>query len=180
MLAHVVLALALGSAATDAAGIESFHARVTDYLRIRQEIAGRLPPERLFDDPGQMLHERTMMRSAIRRARADARPGDVFTPDAAPAFRRIIAATIVASGADPDDLVEWFNNDRMPGAKPPTVNGRYDWRLGAWMWPLLLRELPRLPPELEYRIVDDDLVLIDTRASLVVDILKDALDVGEE
>jgi len=180
MLAHVVLAFALGSTATDAGGIAAFDAKVTDYLRIRQEIASRLPPERTFDDPGQMLHERAELRSAIRKARADARPGGVFTPDAAPAFRRIIAATIVASGVDPDDLVERFNDDRTPGARPPAVNKRYDWRLGAWMWPALLRELPRLPPELEYRIVDDDLVLIDLHASLVVDILKDALDVGGE
>ena len=180
MLAHVVLAFALGSGATDVAGIEAFDARVTDYLRIRQEIASRSPLERTFDDPRQMLHERAMLRSAIRKARGDARPGDLFTAEAAPAFRRIIAATIVASGLDQDDLVERFNDDRTPGARPPAVNEKYDWRLGAWMWPALLHALPRLPPELEYRIVDDDLVLIDTRASLVVDILKDALDLGED
>jgi hypothetical protein len=52
----------------------------------------------------------------------------------------------------------------------------YDWRLGAWMWPALLQVLPPLPPDLQYRIVDDDLVLIDLRASLVVDILEDALE----
>lgn len=180
MLGHVVLAFALGSAATDPAGIEAFDAKVTDYLRIRQEITSRLPAERTFDDPRQMLHERGLLRSAIRKTRADAKPGDMFTAEAAPAFRRIIAATIVASGLDPEDLVGRFNDDRIPGARPPAVNKKYDWRLGAWMWPALLHALPRLPPELEYRIVDDDLVLIDTRASLVVDILKNALDVDEE
>jgi hypothetical protein len=179
MLAHVVVAIvvALSSAETDANGIDAFNARVTDYLRIRQEITARLPaPERMFDDPAEMLRQRALLREAIRNARAGARRGDVFTPDAALAFRRIIVSTVVTARVDPRYLVHGFNDDRLPGAKRPAVNGKFDWRLGAWMWPALLRDLPRLPPELEYRIVDDDLVLIDPRASLVVDILDDALD----
>lgn len=43
------------------------------------------------------------------------------------------------------------------------------------MWPTLLRALPALPAELEYRFAHRDLVLIDVHASLVVDILEDAL-----
>jgi hypothetical protein len=48
------------------------------------------------------------------------------------------------------------------------------------MWPALLQALPPLPPELQYRIVDDDLVLIDLRASLVVDILDDVMAADED
>ena len=70
--------------------------------------------------------------------------------------------------------------NQSSGAKRPVVNHRYDWRLGAWMWPALLRDLPPLPGDLEYRIVDDDLVLVDVRASFVVDILEDVLGNGEE
>jgi len=43
------------------------------------------------------------------------------------------------------------------------------------VWPALLAALPALPEELEYRFVGWDLVLVDTHADLVVDILKDAL-----
>ena len=179
MLAQAALAFALGSTATDV-GIETFHAKVTEYLRMRQAITETLAPDRPFLDPGEMRRTRAQLRAAIQDRRAGARAGDVFTKEAAPAFRRIIAAVVAASGTDPRDLVEWFNAERLPGARPPRVNGTYDWRLGAWMWPALVRELPPLPPELEYRIVDDDLVLIDPRASLVVDMLDDALDVGEE
>ena len=48
------------------------------------------------------------------------------------------------------------------------------------MWPALLHALPPLPRELEYRIVDADLVLIDLRADLVVDILENAMPVEDE
>jgi hypothetical protein len=43
------------------------------------------------------------------------------------------------------------------------------------MWPTLLRVLPELPAELEYRFSDRDLVLIDGHANVVVDILENAL-----
>jgi hypothetical protein len=41
--------------------------------------------------------------------------------------------------------------------------------------PTLLSNLPKLPPELEYRIVGQELVLLDTKANLIVDLLPDAL-----
>ena len=41
--------------------------------------------------------------------------------------------------------------------------------------PTLLANLPKLPAELEYRIVDRELVLLDTKANLIVDLLPNAL-----
>ena len=38
--------------------------------------------------------------------------------------------------------------------------------------PVLLRKLPDLPPELEYRIVNKSLILRDVKANLIVDILR--------
>jgi hypothetical protein len=91
-----------------------------------------------------------------------------------------VAETAAAHRVDPRDIVRELRADRAPGARPPAVNGRYDWRLGAWMWPALLQALPPLPADLQYRIVDDDLVLVDLRAGLVVDILEDAMKTDED
>lgn len=162
------------------AGLAEFADRVQAYMRVRQDAARDLPSERVFADPADMLSVRAVLRRAIREARPHARAGDVFTPRAAAAFRHIVAATAAAQGIDPHDVARQLRADRMPGAKPPAVNRPYDWRLGAWMWPALLLELPPLPPELQYRIVDDDLVLIDLRASLVVDILDDLMTIDED
>ena len=41
--------------------------------------------------------------------------------------------------------------------------------------PALLRKLPDLPPELEYRIVARSLLLRDVKANLIVDILRDVV-----
>jgi hypothetical protein len=43
------------------------------------------------------------------------------------------------------------------------------------MFPCVLEALPTLPPELQYRIVGDTLVLIDVHAGLIVDLLPHAL-----
>ena len=41
--------------------------------------------------------------------------------------------------------------------------------------PVLLRKLPDLPPELEYRLVAHSLILRDVKANLIVDILRDVV-----
>lgn len=41
----------------------------------------------------------------------------------------------------------------------------------------VLRALPDLPPELEYRFADRDLMLVDVRANVVVDVLRNAVPV---
>ena len=139
-----------------------------------------MPPEQMFDDPETMLEASDMLADAIRDVRPNARPGHIFTASPAQYFRTVISNTLVRYEYDAADISRWLNDEVLPGAKPPVVNGRYDWRLGAWMWPALLQVLPRLPRELEYRIVGADLVLIDLHANLVVDILENAMPVEEE
>jgi hypothetical protein len=168
----------MGTASQD--GVAEFTARVDAYMTLRREVAHGVPAEWIFEDPAEMLAERKALRQAIRDARPDARTGDLFTPRAAVAFRRIVAATAAEQRVDPKDVVRALRAERIPGARPPVVNRPYDWRLGAWMWPALLHALPPLPPDLQYRIVDDDLVLIDLRASLVVDILEDVMTADED
>jgi hypothetical protein len=186
-----VLALSLGigalppsprtaAQADGAAALDEFHARVAAYMRVRDQISRTLPPERIFDDAREMLAARHTLRQALRDARKDARRGDVFTPAAASALRQTIAGALADHRVEPEDLRRQMNAERDPDAKAPVVNGRYDWRLGAWMWAALLHELPTLPSGLEYRIVDGDLVLVDVGASLVVDILDHALTPAEE
>ena len=180
MVAALVLTVSLTIIPEDACGLAEFNRRVSDYTQLTSQAAAAVPPERVFDDPTEMLEARASLRKALRAARPNARPGDVVGGCAGHMLRQIIAAALARPGVDPVELKRQFAADRPPGAKRPVVNHRYDWRLGAWMWPALLRDLPPLPGDLEYRIVDDDLVLVDVRASFVVDILEDVLGNGEE
>jgi hypothetical protein len=38
--------------------------------------------------------------------------------------------------------------------------------------PSLLENLPALPPEIEYRITGQDLILLDAKANLIVDMIR--------
>jgi hypothetical protein len=167
------------SAADDAA-MADFSRRVADYARLRDELSKGLLPACVTCEPEYVHLVRDTLQRAIRKARPTVRQGDIFTDDAAAAFRRLIAATAKAGQVDLQKLMDALNDERRPGAHVPIVNEPYDWRLGAWMWPGLLQELPPLPEDLQYRIVDDDLVLVDLRAGLVVDVLDDAIRTGEE
>ena len=162
----------------DTAALEEFNERVREYCLVREAIG--MPSERIFTDPRDMQIVRKTLRDAIRERRPRARQGDIFTHAVAVAIRHIVAATAAANDLELKDAVHAIRADRLPGARPPVVNETYDWRLGAWMWPALLLELPPLPEDLQYRIVDDDLVLIDIRADLVVDVLDDALEADED
>jgi hypothetical protein len=55
------------------------------------------------------------------------------------------------------------------------VNKPFPWALGSAMTPQLIDILPALPNELQYRFAERSLVLVDTHADLVVDILPNAL-----
>jgi hypothetical protein len=155
--------------------LAQFDHAVDEYVALHRRLERSLPPERLFDDAEEMFAARAKIRSAILAARPHARQGNIFTPGIAQAFVAVLGFAIEECGHDPADILADINEERLPGTPKPRVNGKYPWALGSAMWPTLLRVLPELPAELEYRFSDRDLVLIDVHANVVVDILEDAL-----
>jgi hypothetical protein len=162
------------AAVEDTRALQEFNHALDGYVALHRTLERSLPAERMFDDPREAMAAADALSDAIRTCRRDARRGDVFTPDAGRYIRQVIARTLVEYGARAGEISR-FLSEPLRGARRPRVNHRYDWRLGAWMWGRLLQELPPLPGELEYRIVGAHLVLIDLRANLVVDILKNAM-----
>jgi hypothetical protein len=159
----------------DEQALTQFDRAVDEYVALHRRIERSLPPEQLFDDAREMFAARDRLRVAILVARPGARQGDIFTPVVAQAFVANLNRAIEECGHDPADILADINAERLPGTPKPHVNGKYPWRLGSAMWPTLLRVLPELAAELEYRFSDRDLVLIDVHANLVVDILENAL-----
>ena len=103
------------------------------------------------------------MATAIRAARPDARSGDLFTAAVQVALRVRIARALRANGYTFADVY-----DREASLR---VNDSFARAAAKPVLPCILEALPRLPSELEYRIVGTDLVLIDVHAGLIVDIL---------
>jgi hypothetical protein len=114
--------------------------------------------------------------AAIRAERADAGQGDLFTPPLSRLLRARIQDALSEHHYSVDDARVSSRVDGVDYTRVKLqVNDTFPWILGAAMLPCLIEVLPPLPPELQYRMVDDLLVLIDVHASLVVDILPHAL-----
>ena len=112
--------------------------------------------------------------SAIRSARPFAGQGNIIDPAAAQVFRALIAGVMDApEGAG---LAQEFRA-RARAARPttaPIVNEAYPMDSTARVPEPILRKLPALAEDVEYRAVNADLILWDIHAEIVVDVLPNA------
>jgi hypothetical protein len=99
----------------------------------------------------------------IRTARAKARQGDIFTPAISAEFKKALRLEMNAHA--------WkVIMDDNPGEFLSQINSAYpDGKPLATMPPNILAGLPRLPADIEYRFVEHHLILLDTRAKLILD-----------
>jgi hypothetical protein len=153
-----------------AQAMAEFKKRVDAYLELRRAVTEKYPDVKETGDPAK-IHEREIaLGKGIATARANAKPGDLF----APVSRQVL--TIVEK--------DW--NSRTPAdqkailAEIPKglmlkVNQPYPANVAlATVPPKLLAQLPTLPEELEYRLVDRRLLLRDRDANLILDVLAGA------
>jgi hypothetical protein len=108
----------------------------------------------------------------IMTMRAGAKPGEIFAPEFQPYFIQIVRDDFAArSAADRKALI-----NELPKNMKVDINTVYPTTLPlATFPPALLRKLPDLPAEMEYRIVGRSLILRDAKANLIVDILRDVV-----
>ena len=151
---------------------------VNQYVELHRSLAAPLGPEQMCSDPEELHRAAAALAAAIREARSTARLGDIFTTRAAAYFRSTIA-TAARGWYDVPALLDEMDEEGLPVVVELDVNGTFPWSAGNLMPGRLLRVLPELPEELEYRFVGVDLVLLDVRANLVVDVLENALPAGE-
>ena len=161
---------------TDQAAVAQFTDAVNRYMNLRWMVEEPLRPEGLCSDPEETQRGMERLARAIRAERAAARAGDIFSPAVAPLFRQHITAARYELGAEVATYLEDEEVQNFIEAPRLEVNGSLRWNTGDAVWPFLLRRLPPLPPELEYRFVDRDLVLVDVDLNLVVDILANIED----
>lgn len=175
----VLLAVTTGSAfaqttATDP--VAAFVASTNEYAAIHRRIERQLPPLAVNSNPETIRRAVETMANAIRVVRADAQQGDFFTPALAFELRRRINTALLEHGFTSEDLrsAEW-GDGIDPSTARLAVNGTFPWAFGSAMFPCVINALPPLPAELQYRIVGHTLVLIDLHASLIVDLLPNAV-----
>lgn len=149
-------------------GLAEFAERIGKYAALRGELEKKTPPPATSSDPAVVVALEDSLADQVRAARAGARQGDVFTPAATAAFRKILREM---------DASSWrIIMDVNPGQFPHRVNDAYpkDKPLST-MPPDLLARLPRLPSGLQYRFIGSTLILHDITTNLIVDRMPEAI-----
>ena len=149
----------------------AFKKRLDDYLKLRSAITAKIPDVSQTHDPNKISAREKALGEAISVARTTAKPGDVFG-DMSPIITKIIAKDwATRSAADRKAIFK-----ELPAGVQVTINRPYPTTLPLLTVPSnLLVNLPMLPDDLEYRIVDRHLLLRDRDANLVIDILYNVL-----
>ena len=146
-----------------------FNKRVAAYVDLHKKADGQVPSLKRTDDPKEISSREIALGDAIRTLRADARPGDIMTPDIAEEFRRLIKKDY----RDRSPVEQKLFLDEIPNFRP-TVNQRYPSDSPLATFPAtLLDVMPKLPDRLEYRLLRDALILRDVKANIVVDFILD-------
>jgi len=163
----------------EADGILQFQRAADIYAFLHRRLERRLPAVEVNANPDTIRIAIAAMAAAIRQARPDAQPGELFNPAAAGTIRHRIARALQSRGYTPADVRAAEQAGGVDtSAVTLHVNGSFPWLVGTAMFPFIIEVLPPLPPELQYRLVGRDLVLIDVHASLIVDILPLAVGDG--
>jgi hypothetical protein len=157
------------------AALRVFHERVEAYAALHRRLEAPLPALDVTRETVRNYVTRQLLANAIRKARAGAQPGDIFTPAVAQVFRRLIAEAL--AGRDTEALLTELHADHPETHRLlPMVNEPYPRGATQEVPALLLHTLPPLPEDVEYRIVNHDLVLWDIHANLVVDFVRNAFE----
>ena len=156
---------------------QAFEERVNQYVNLHRLLEGPLPPFRPAHDIAPIQASTRALALRIQLARANAQQGDLITPEVGRMFRRHVATCLPADqwAAILADNAKEEADVRL--GPPPTLRVNMEWPEQVpfgFVPPQLLAALPRLPSELQYRIIGNALVLWDHHANLIVDFLPGA------
>src|ERR1051326_2538537 len=163
--------LAVAQTTDDTAPVKDFQTRIGKYLEIHKTTGIVNKPT---DSPNKLADQKQQAEEKIRESRPAAKQGDIFAPQIGAYFKKQIAATLQS----PDGAkvrASLRRAEPLPNIHLE-VNQKYPQNLPLQSTPpTLLLNLPRLPNELQYRIVGSTLVLYDTASNLIADFLPDAV-----
>jgi len=157
---------------TEAKLIADFDARVKGYYELRDKVDEGAARQTQSKEPEKIEAQKKALAANIRKARATAKPGDIFTPEIQPFIKRLLKPAI--KGADGQE-----NKNTLKEEKPVVelkVNAPYPENQPLSIVPPdVLMQLPKLQKDLEYRFIRKHLILYDSRASLIVDFIYNAI-----
>lgn len=158
---------------SDAAAVAEFMKRLNDYVAIHVEAEKASPKLAQEATPAEIDQTQRALAGRIQTARAGAKRGDIFTPRMTAFIKRVLNR--VFSGRDGAKLRSSIMDENVQYLALKT-NQRYpDGYPRSTMPPDVLRALPELPEEMEYRFVGSQLILLDQHAHIIPDFIPNAL-----
>jgi hypothetical protein len=157
-----------------AAATKAFLDRIREYVSFRNNVEKGVPELTETSDPTKLSNRQAELAKALIKARPEAKEGDFFIKEYQPYLRQIVKEDFSKRPlADRKALLV-----ELPKGVKIAVNMVYPTTLPLATFPgKLLKALPELPPELEYRIVGRSLVLRDVEANVIVDLMRDVFPI---
>ena len=159
----------------DAQVLQEFTKRIESYMDLHNRLEKKAPPLKTTDEPAKIKASQDGLAAAIRADRKGAKQGEIFTPEISVLVRRLMYPEV--KGPDGAETKRAIKEDApKPGTVAVKVNASYP--EGAPLPsvpPNLLANLPKLPEDLEYRVIGDNLILRDVHANIIVDYLPKAI-----
>jgi hypothetical protein len=155
----------------DARALATMNDRLKEYVELHRSIEKTLPKLSDRATPQQIDTNQRMFEKLMREKRKSAKRGDIFTPEAEPVIKRLLAA--VFGGPEGKQLKASIMDENPVGLKL-VVNGRYpDTVPISTVPPKVLQTLPALSEDMEYRFIGDNLILLDAHAHVIADFIED-------
>ena len=156
------------------AATKAFLDRIQEYVRFHNNVEKMVPPLKQTTDLVEIAHRENALGDALIKQRPDAKPGDFFIAQYQPVIIQIIKEDFAKrSLADRKALIV-----ELPKGVSIDVNKRYPTDLPLASFPgNLLKVLPELPPQLEYRIVGRHLILFDVKGNVIVDLMRNVVPI---
>jgi hypothetical protein len=152
---------------------QDFQNRVAEYVKLHKTVEAELPKLKPTDLPAKIAEHEHELARRIREARQRARQGDVFTAEIGGEFHRLIGITMRGSDAA---RIQQSLRSAEPVRLQLRVNDEYPASIPLQSTPpTLLENLPKLPPEVDYRVAGHDLLLRDVGANIIVDFMTGAI-----
>jgi len=152
---------------------QDFKKHVDDYVQLHKRLEKQAPPLKKKEDQAKIAASQEALAKSIRAERATTKQGEIFTPEIAKLFRRLMYPEL--NGTEGAATKKVLKED-APAAIPLKVNVEYPEKAALpTVPPNLLLNLPQLPEELEYRIVGKNLILRDVHANIIVDFIPQAI-----
>ena len=153
--------------------VKRFEKRVKEYVSLREGLERKLPNLSKDAKPEEIEVHKKSFEDQVRKARANAKPGDIFSPDIASYIRTTIKKEF--KGTDKKQVTETVLEADTKGV-PLRVNYPYpETKELSQTPPTLLLKLPQLPKQVRYRFVGRHLLLVDRENGLILDYMTNAL-----